>query len=104
MLKACMTFMLVAFILIASTITNVEAKTKNKKKRADSKTSTLLIDKKKSIKKKKNKKNRVSKYRRYNRSGTGPSLRALTTENPYSEYTQNPDNGVNALETKSELQ
>lgn len=97
MFKACMTFTLMAFVLLGVTTTNVEAKTKKKKSRAT--TSYVSSDKKK----KKNKKNRVAKSRRYKRSGTGPDLRALTTEQPNAEYIQNPDNGVNAVETKSEL-
>ena len=63
----------------------------------------LLFSECKYIKKNKNKKNRMAKSRRYKRSGTGPDLRALTTEQPDAEYIQNPDNGVNAVETKSEL-
>jgi hypothetical protein len=90
-----------AFVLLGVSTTNVEAKTKKKKTRAT--TSYVSSDKKKKNKKNKNKKNRMAKSRRYKRSGTGPDLRALTTEQPDAEYIQNPDNGVNAVETKSEL-
>ncbi len=98
MFRACMTFTLMAFVLLGVSTTNVEAKTKKKKNRST--TSYVSSDKKK---KNKNKKNRMAKSRRYKRSGNGPDLRALTTEQPNAEYIQNPDNGVNAVETKSEL-
>lgn len=98
MFRACMTYTLMAFILLGLVSANVEAKTKKKKGRATF--SYVSSDKKK---KKKNKKNKVAKSRRYKRSGNGPDLRALTTEQPDAEYIQNPDNGVNAVETKSEL-
>ena len=94
-----MTFTLMVFFLLGSFVENAEAKAKKKKAR----TSTSYVSSK--IKKKKvyKKKNRVTKSRRYRRSGNGPDLRALTTERPNTEYIENPDNGVNAVETKSEL-
>jgi hypothetical protein len=85
-----------ALVLLGVTTTQVEAKTKKKKNRA-------TTSKVSSYKKKKSKKNRLANSKRYKRSGTGPDLRALTTEQPDAEYTQTPDNGVNAVETTSEL-
>lgn len=99
MLKTCMTFTLMVFFLLGSFVENAEAKAKKKKAR----TSTSYVSKGDYKKKKKYKKNRIAKSRRYKRSGNGPDLRALTTERPNSEYIETPDNGVNALEIKSEL-
>lgn len=98
MFRPFMTFALAVFVLFGVTSANVEAKTKKKK---NSTTTNYILSDKKT--KKKKKKNKMAKSRRYRRSGTGPSLRALTTEQPNAEYVQNPDNGVNAVETKSEL-
>lgn len=102
MFRACMTFTLMAFFVFGSFSSIAEAKTKKKK---TSTSSTSVSSKKKYSKSssKKNKNKRVAKSRRYRRSGTGPDLRALTTEKPNTEYIENPDNGVNPLETKSEL-
>lgn len=97
MFRACMTFTLMVFFLIAGFSSEVSAKTVKKK----AKTSKSYVSS--NSKKKKSKKNRVAKTRRYRRSGTGPDLRTLTTERPNTEYIENPDNGVNAVETKSEL-
>ena len=97
MFKACMTFTLMALVLLGVTTTQVEAKTKKKKGRAT--TGKVSINNKK----KKSKKYRLANYKRNKRSGTGPDLRALTTEQPDTEYIQTPDNGVNAVETTSEL-
>lgn len=96
MFRACMTFTLMAFFLMAGFSSDVSAKTVKKK----AKTSKSYVS---NSKKKKSKKNRVAKARRYRRSGNGPDLRTLTTEKPNTEYIENPDNGVNPLETKSEL-
>lgn len=98
MFRACMTFMLMAFFLMTGFSSEVSAKTVKKK----AKTSKSYVSNK-SYKKKKSKKNRVAKTRRYKRSGNGPDLRTLTTEKPNTEYIENPDNGVNAVETKSEI-
>ena len=90
-----MTFLLAFFILFSVTTTSSEAKTKKKKSRSPSS----------AISKNKNKKkNKTKKSKRQKRSGTGPDLRALTTEKPFDEYVQNPDNGVNSVETKSEIE
>lgn len=96
MFRACMTITLMAFFLMAGFSSDVSAKTVKKK----AKTSKSYVS---NNKKKKSKKNRVVKTRRYKRSGTGPDLRTLTTEKPNTEYIENPDNGVNPVETKSEL-
>ncbi len=96
MFRACMTITLMAFFLMAGFSSDVSAKSVKKK----AKTSKSYVS---NTKKKKSKKNRVAKVRRYRRSGTGPDLRTLTTEKPNTEYIENPDNGVNPLETKSEL-
>lgn len=95
MFRACMTFTLMAFFLFAGNVQEASAKTKKKK----AKTSTSYV----SNSKKKSKKYNRYTTKRYRRSGTGPDLRALTTEKPNTEYIENPDNGVNAVETKSEL-
>lgn len=96
MFRPCMTFTLMVFFLLAGFSSEVSAKTDKKK----AKTSKSYVSNKK---KKKSKYNKVTKSRRYRRSGTGPDLRALTTEKPNTEYISTPDNGVNAVETKSEL-
>lgn len=96
MFRACMTFTLMAFFLFAGNIQEASAKTKKKK----AKTSTSYVS---NSKKKSKKSSKYAKARRYKRSGTGPDLRALTTEKPSTEYIANPDNGVNSVETKSEI-
>ena len=96
MFRTCMTITLMAFFLMAGFSSDVSAKSVKKK----AKTSKSYVS---NNKKKKSKKNRVAKTRRYRRSGTGPDLRTLTTKKPNTEYIENPDNGVNPLETKSEL-
>lgn len=108
MLKTYITFALVAFLLLGVTTTSSEARTNKNKSVTKSDKAKVLEDQKKANNKKKykNKKKRkvkTSKNRRYKRSGTGPDLRALTTEKPNDEYIQNPDNGVNPVEMKAEL-
>ena len=100
MFKTCMTFLLTVSVLFGMTTTNSEATTKKNS------TPTTKNSNKKNSKKnsKKNKKNKTTKSKRSKRSGTGPDLRALTTEKPFDEYVQNPDNGVNSVETKSEIE
>jgi Ni,Fe-hydrogenase I large subunit len=97
MFRPCMTFTLMFFLLMAGFSSEVSAKTVKKK----TKTSKSYV----SNSKKKSKKYRVTKNRRYSykRLGTGPDLRTLTTEKPNTEYIENPDNGVNPVETKPEL-
>lgn len=100
MIKTCVAAAL-ALVMFTTTagIDSAWAQSQNAKK-TDSKSS-------KSIKKnkKKNKKNKFSKNRnkKYKRVKNGPDLRALTTELPNNEYTDIPDNGVNAVETKTGL-
>lgn len=95
MIKTCVTVALAALMFTATGIDSVLAKTQNKKN-TDSKSTKLA---------KKNKKNKFSKSRnkKFKRVGNGPDLRALTTELPNNEYTEMPDNGVNAVETKTGL-
>lgn len=85
------------------------AATQSKEKKSYSKSKAAKD--KKSIKSKKNKKNNkkskknkksLKKGKKYRKSG-GPDLRALTTQSPYSEFSETPDNGVNSIETKSDL-
>lgn len=99
MLKICVTAILGFFLFLGSAASfNAEAATK----KAKSSTSVSENKKKKSKKSKKNK--RFGKAKRYKRSGNGPDLRALTTESPTNtEFTETPDNGVNAVETKPGL-
>jgi hypothetical protein len=92
--KAYMTFMLMVLFLMTGYSAEVSAKSVKEK----SKSSKSYVSKKK-----KSKKNRIVKERRYRRSGTGPDLRTLTTEKPNTEYIENPVNGVNPLEKKSEF-
>lgn len=103
MFKACMTFLLTLTVLFGITTTNSEAKTKKKNNSAPI-SSTSKKNKKTIKKSKKNRKSKSTKSKRSHRSGTGPDLRALTTEKPFDEYIQNPDNGVNSVETKSEIE
>ena len=105
MFKACMTFLLTLTVLFGITTTNSEAKTKKKNNSAPISSTSKKNKNKKTIKKsKKNRKSKSTKSKRSHRSGTGPDLRALTTEKPFDEYIQNPDNGVNSVETKSEIE
>lgn len=98
MIKTCATIALAALMLMTSGLDSVWAKTQNTKK-TDSKSAKIAK------KNKKNKKNKFSKKRnrKFKRVGNGPDLRALTTELPNNEYTEMPDNGVNAVETKTGL-
>lgn len=93
-----MTFSLICLLLMSLTTENAEAKNKRKKNSAVS----SHISKNK--KKKHRTTNKSKRFKKSKRSGTGPDLRALTTEQPNSEYIQKPDNGVNAIEMKTELQ
>ncbi len=100
MIKTCATIALAALMLMTSGLDSVWAKTQNTKK-TDSKSKSAKIAKKNKNKKK----NKFSKTRnrKFKRVGNGPDLRALTTELPNNEYTEMPDNGVNAVETKTGL-
>lgn len=74
---------LLIFIVFLATFTEVEAASRNKKG-----------------KKRKEKAYRVSKHKRKSRHykrGNGPDLKAITTESPYTEDT---NNGINSIETK----
>jgi hypothetical protein len=106
MLKFCVTLTLTVFLFLGSFESAVFAATKNSKK-GKSKSSKTFSASKKNYKKNKNsklarlKKNRGKKQRyvQRKRSGTGPDLRALTTESAYTDE----DNGVNAIETNPGL-
>lgn len=103
MFRAYITFTIICLLLFSLTANMAEAKTRNKKK-STSTSHTLSAKHKKKNKKKNKMKHRASKSGRYKQSRNGLSLRALTTEKPNSEYVQNPENGVNSIESKSELQ
>jgi uncharacterized protein (UPF0333 family) len=99
-MKHWMTLTLIA-LLFAGMTNNLYAATKKAKKKGRA-TYTYTT--------KKNKKAHglSSKYakhtpKKYKKSGNGPDLRALTTEQPNAEFTATPDNGVNAVETKTGL-
>lgn len=98
MLKKMMAFLLAAFVLFAHDGLEAMAATKKEKQK---KTRTSYVH----SKNKKNKKNKkkFGKARRYKKTGNGPDLRALTTESTNTEFIATPDNGVNAVETKSGL-
>jgi hypothetical protein len=95
MLKFCVTLTLTVFLFLGSFESAAIAKSsksisaKNTKKGKKTKLAKL--------KKKRGKKQR---YFQRKRSGNGPDLRALTTESP---YTDDLDNGVNAVETNPGL-
>ncbi|NOT80573.1 MAG: hypothetical protein HOP07_16420 [Bacteriovoracaceae bacterium] len=78
-----------------------EKKSYSKSKMAKTKKAQKLKKSKKNKETKKNKKT-LKKGKKYRKSG-GPDLRALTTQSPLSEFTETPDNGVNSIETKSDL-
>ncbi len=86
-----------AFFLFAST-TDADAASK-KSKRKISKTTDGKLRKHYSKTNKRKKAKRYAKYKRH--GGNSVDLRALTTESP---YTDNPDNGVNSVETKPGIQ
>lgn len=98
MIKTFVAATLAVLMFTTTGIDSVWAKTQNKKN-SDSKST------KAAKKNKKSKKNKFSKTRnkKFKRVGNGPDLRALTTELPNNEYTDMPDNGVNAVETKTGL-
>lgn len=95
---------MLTFILLFGSFA-FDASAATKKKKTTKSASAKYVSKK--LKKKKGKKNKsrtASRSRRsYKRSGTGPDLRALTTESPEAPYTEGPDNGVNSVETKPGL-
>lgn len=96
MIKTCVTVALAVLMGLSFSVSEVSAQTT--KKTGNSKSAKIS----KKAKKKKNKKFRSIKTKT-KRVGNGPDLRALTTELPNSEYTEMPDNGVNAVERKTGL-
>lgn len=84
---------------LSFSVSEAAAATKNKEKKSYSKSKTTKA--KKSVKSKKNKKT-LKKGKRYRKSG-GPDLKALTTQSLNSEFSEIPDNGINSIETKSDL-
>lgn len=99
MLKKCMTLALVILMMIVSFEGFTATKTKASKKKARS--SYAYSKGKNSKNKSTNKKSKKGK--RYKRSGNGPDLKALTTEKAESQYSEDPDNGVNSVEVKTGL-
>lgn len=100
MLKTFVTLALTLIFWLAST--NADAAT-NKTKRKIAKTTDGKFTRhySKSTKKYKSKKSkRYAKYKK-NKGGSSVDLRALTTESP---YTDNPETGVNSVETKPGIQ
>lgn len=95
MIKTCVTLTLAVLMVLSFKVSDVSAETVKKTNNAKS----AKFSKKA---KKKNKKFRARKTKT-KRVGNGPDLRALTTELPNSEYTEMPDNGVNAVEMKTGL-
>ena len=100
MLKTFVTLALTFFFLFSGS--DVDAATK-KTRRKISKTTDGKLKKHYSKSGKRAKGKKVSRYSKYKRKQGGSSvdLRALTTESP---YTDNPDNGVNPVETKPGIQ
>lgn len=84
MFKQIAIIWLVVTVLFATGI--VEAKVKKKKKSKHSKTSRAYKPSK-----------HPRKSRHYRHHGTGPDLKAITTESPYKDE---PSNGVTPVETK----
>lgn len=101
MFKKCMSTALMFLLLFLSFDSIVEAKTYKKKNRASY--SYSKKNKKNKSKKAKKRGSKLPKRYKKKRSGNGPDLRALTTEKSDTEYTETPDNGVNSVETKTEL-
>ena len=89
---------LMFFLLFFSFDASVQAKTYKKKNRA-----SYSYIKKSKIKNKKKRAGKSPKRYKQKRSGSNVDLRALTTEKTENEYTETPDNGVNSVETKTEL-
>lgn len=98
MFKTFVTLALTFFFLFASS-TDADAATK-KSKRKISKTTDGRFKNHYSKSGKRAKAKRYAKYKR-KRGGSSVDLRTLTTESP---YTDNPDNGVNSVETKPGIQ
>ena len=94
MFKTFMIGALTFLFLLSGAGANAEAATKKSKKKKATTGQVVTGKKRKSKKYAKN-----SKSRR--RGGSSVDLRALTTESP---YTDNPENGVNSIETKPGLQ
>lgn len=82
-----------SFFLLFSPL--VEAKSKKNKNRAH-----VSRSYKKGKSKNKTKFKKTSRNKKVKRSGNGPDLKTLTTTSP---FTENPDNGVNSIETKPGL-
>ncbi len=75
-----------------------KSKEHSSKMHKNSKTKTKSNSKKDKKSQSKNK----SKSKRHRKSG-GPDLKALTTGSPSTEFAETPANGVNSIETKSDL-
>jgi nitrogen fixation protein FixH len=83
----CLTFAVIIALNVFSA-SSLAASKKNKKLVSEN-------SEKNSASKRKNKK--TSRYKKVKKSGNGPDLKALTTKSPYVE---DPDNGVNSVETQ----
>lgn len=101
MFKNCLSYVFIALLLTISLGSTVEAKTYKKKKTRT--TYSYSKNAKKGSGKMKSKRTGRKTSSSFRRSGTGPDLRALTTEKSDTEYTEVPDNGVNSVETKTGL-
>ncbi|MBC7538838.1 MAG: hypothetical protein H7281_08455 [Bacteriovorax sp.] len=87
MFKRIASFCLILLVMLASSNASTYPSTK-KKKRKKSRSQTSARSHKAS--------KHVRNSRRFHR-GTGPDLKSITTDSPYKE---DPNNGVNPVETK----
>jgi Flp pilus assembly protein TadB len=104
MLKFCVTLTLTVFLFLGSFESAAIAATKSSKKGKSKSSKSISAKntkkgKKTKLAKLKKRRGKKQRYSQRRRSGTGPDLRALTTESPYDDL----DNGVNAVETKPGL-
>lgn len=83
----CLTF---AVILALNVFSESSLAASKKKKKSSSQNIEKNSSSKRKIKK-------TSRYKKVKKSGNGPDLKALTTTSPYFD---NPDNGVNSVETQ----
>lgn len=103
MFKFSIMALITCILGLSFSIPETAAATQGKEKKSYSKSKISKTKKaQKSKKSKKKNKKTLKKGKKYRKSG-GPDLRALTTQSPLSEFSETPDNGVNSIETKSDL-
>jgi hypothetical protein len=101
MFKTCITLAVTFFILFSGFNSDAIAATKKSKKKITKTTAGKFqshygkTSKRRSVKKM-GKRSKSKKHKR----GSSVDLKALTTESPFTDFTDKPDNGVNPIETK----